>query len=42
MPDIVDAIVDVTETGSSLRKHGLKIIETLLTSRTELVANPAS
>ncbi len=42
VPDIVDAIVDVTETGSSLRKHGLKIIETLLTSRTELVANSAS
>lgn len=42
VPDIVDAIVDVTETGSSLRKHGLKIIETLLTSRTELVANNAS
>jgi ATP phosphoribosyltransferase len=39
VPDIVDAIVDVTETGSSLRKHGLKVIETLLTSRTELVAN---
>jgi ATP phosphoribosyltransferase len=39
VPDIVDAIVDVTETGSSLRAHGLKIIETLLTSRTELVAN---
>jgi ATP phosphoribosyltransferase len=42
VPDIVDAIVDVTETGSSLRKHGLKVIETLLTSRTELVANRAS
>ena len=42
VPDIVDAIVDVTETGSSLRAHGLKILETLLTSRTELVANPAS
>ena len=41
VPDIVDAIVDVTETGSSLRKHGLKIIDTLLTSRTELVANNA-
>ena len=39
VPDIVDAIVDVTETGSSLRKHGLKVIETLLVSRTELVAN---
>lgn len=42
VPDIVDAIVDVTETGSSLRKHGLKIIETLVTSRTELVANAAA
>jgi ATP phosphoribosyltransferase len=39
VPDIVDAIVDVTETGSSLRKHGLKVIDTLLVSRTELVAN---
>ncbi|HVF20341.1 MAG TPA: ATP phosphoribosyltransferase [Mycobacteriales bacterium] len=42
VPDIVDAIVDVTETGSSLRKHGLKIVETLLTSRTELVAQRSS
>ena len=39
MPDIVDAIVDLTETGTSLRKHGLKIIDTLLTSRTELITN---
>ena len=39
VPDIVDAIVDLTETGSSLRKHGLKVIETLLTSRTELITN---
>jgi ATP phosphoribosyltransferase len=42
VPDIVDAIVDVTETGSSLRAHGLRILETLLTSRTELVANVVS
>jgi ATP phosphoribosyltransferase len=42
IPDIVDAIVDLTETGSSLRKAGLKIIDTLLTSRTELIANRAS
>jgi ATP phosphoribosyltransferase len=42
VPDIVDAIVDVTETGSSLRAHGLRILETLLTSRTELIANPGS
>jgi len=39
VPDIVDAIVDLTETGSSLRKAGLKVIATLLTSRTELIAN---
>ena len=39
IPDIVDAIVDLTETGSSLRKAGLKIIDTLLTSRTQLLAN---
>ncbi|MGI9091930.1 MAG: ATP phosphoribosyltransferase [Mycobacteriales bacterium] len=39
VPDIVDAIVDVTETGSSLRGAGLKIVETLLTSYTELIAN---
>jgi ATP phosphoribosyltransferase len=42
IPDIVDAIVDLTETGSSLRKAGLKIIETLLTSRTEMLANIGS
>ena len=42
VPDIVDAIVDLTETGTVLRKHGLKIIETLLVSRTELIANAAS
>ncbi|HUK72865.1 MAG TPA: ATP phosphoribosyltransferase [Streptosporangiaceae bacterium] len=42
VPDIVDAIVDVTETGSSLRASGLRILEILLTSFTELVANPAA
>lgn len=42
IPDIVDAIVDLTETGSSLRKAGLKVIETLLTSKTELLANKVS
>jgi ATP phosphoribosyltransferase len=42
VPDIVDAIVDLTETGSSLRKNGLRILDTLLTSYTELVANQAS
>jgi len=39
VPEIVDAIVDVTETGSTLRAHGMKIIETLLTSEPVLVAN---
>jgi ATP phosphoribosyltransferase len=42
VPDIVDAIVDLTETGSSLRKNGLRILDTLLTSYTGLVANPAA
>jgi ATP phosphoribosyltransferase len=40
VPDIVDAIVDLTETGTSLKRNGLRILDTLLTSYTELVANP--
>lgn len=39
---IVDAIVDVTETGSTLRANGLRIIHTLLTTNTQLIANKAS
>ncbi len=39
VPDIVDAIVDLTETGSSLRRNGLRVLDTVLTSYTELVAN---
>ena len=39
VPEIVDAIVDVTETGTTLRAHGMKIIETLMTSEPVLVAN---
>jgi ATP phosphoribosyltransferase len=42
VPDIVDAIVDLTETGSSLRKNGLRVLDTLLTSYTELIANPGA
>ena len=42
VPEIVDAIVDITETGSTLRAHGMKIIEILLTSDPVLVANRAS
>ena len=42
VPEIVDAIVDITETGSTLRAHGMKIIETLLESQPVLVANRAA
>ncbi len=38
-PEIVDAIVDVAETGSTLRAHGMKVVETLLESETLLIAN---
>jgi ATP phosphoribosyltransferase len=39
VPEIVDAIVDITETGSTLRAHGMKIIETIMTSEPVLIAN---
>lgn len=39
VPDIVDCIVDLTETGQSLRAAGLRIIDTIIVSHTELVAN---
>jgi ATP phosphoribosyltransferase len=42
VPEIVDAIVDITETDSTLRAHGMKIIETLLRSEPLLVANKAA
>jgi ATP phosphoribosyltransferase len=42
VPDIADAVVDMTETGSALRAAGLKVIETLLVSHTELIANPVA
>lgn len=42
VPDIVDVVVDITETGSALRAAGLKVIDTILTSYTEIVANPES
>jgi ATP phosphoribosyltransferase len=42
VPDIADCIVDITETGRALRAAGLRIIDTMLTSYTEVVANPAS
>lgn len=42
IPDIVDCIVEITETGRALRAAGLKVIDQILQSYTELVANPAS
>ena len=42
VPEIVDAIVELTETGSTLRRHGMKIVETLLESQTVLIANRES
>jgi ATP phosphoribosyltransferase len=40
VPEIVDAIVDLTETGATLRQHGMEIVDVLLESRTQLIANP--
>ncbi len=41
-PELVDAIVELTETGSSLRAHNLRIIDTVLESTTQLIAGPAA
>jgi ATP phosphoribosyltransferase len=41
-PDLVDAIVELTETGSSLRAHNLRIVETVMESTTQLIANKAA
>lgn len=38
-PDLVDAIVEVTETGSSLRANSLRIVDVLMESNTQLIAN---
>lgn len=42
IPDIADCVVDITETGRALKAAGLRIIDTMLTSYTELIANKAS
>jgi len=42
VPDLVDAIVDITETGSSLRANKLRIVDTLLETNTKLIANKKS
>jgi ATP phosphoribosyltransferase len=41
-PVLADAIVEVTETGSSLRANKLRIVETILESNTQLIANRES
>lgn len=41
-PYLADAIVEVTETGSSLRANKLRIVEELMTSNTQLIANKAA
>ena len=41
-PELVDAIVDLTETGSSLRANNLRIVDTILTSTTRFIANKES
>jgi len=42
VPEIVDAIVDLTETGATLKRNGMVIIDTLLESHTHLIANRVS
>ena len=39
IPDLVDAIIEGTETGSTLRAHNLRIVDTLMESSTRLIAN---
>lgn len=42
VPDLVDAIADITETGSSLRANNLRIIDTMLYTNTKFIANKAA
>ncbi len=42
IPDIADAVVEITETGRALNAAGLRVIGTLLESCTELIANPTA
>jgi ATP phosphoribosyltransferase len=42
VPDLVDAIVDITETGSSLRANKLRVVSTLLETNTKFIANRRS
>jgi ATP phosphoribosyltransferase len=40
VPEIADAVVEITETGRALRAAGLRVVDTILLSYTELIANP--
>jgi ATP phosphoribosyltransferase len=42
VPEIADAVVEIVETGRALRAAGLRVVDTVLVSRTELVANPVA
>jgi ATP phosphoribosyltransferase len=42
VPELVDVVVDLTETGSTLRKNGLKIVDVITESSTKLIANKKS
>ncbi len=42
VPEIADAVIEITETGRALRAAGLRIVDEVLVSYTELIANPAS
>ena len=42
VPDLMDVVVDLTETGSTLRKNGLKIIDVMIESSSKLIANKDS
>jgi ATP phosphoribosyltransferase len=42
VPDLMDVVVDLTETGTTLRKNGLKIIGQIMESYTTIIANKAS
>lgn len=42
VPEIADAVVELTETGRALRAAGLKVLDTILVSSTELIANPVA
>jgi ATP phosphoribosyltransferase len=42
VPELTDVVVDLTETGSTLRKNGLKIVGVILESTSELIANKRS